>query len=126
MADTEAVRVQNCGILLADKEAFVREILDRVGDRWSLLVLGHLREKPHRYSGLVKVVPGISQRMLTVTLKQLTDDGLLRRQAYAELPPRVEYSLTPLGESFLDTASAFVRWTVLHHDEIQANRQRDV
>jgi DNA-binding HxlR family transcriptional regulator len=122
MGGTGATRTQDCGDLLADDGEFVREILDRVGDKWSLLVIGNLRDGPRRYSDLIRVVPGISQRMLTVTLRQLTEDGLLRRDAYAEVPPRVEYALTPLGESLLETASALVRWAVDHHDQIRANR----
>ncbi|GAB7053040.1 winged helix-turn-helix transcriptional regulator [Catenuloplanes indicus] len=123
MSGTGAARAQDCGDLLADNGEFVREILDRVGDKWSLLVIGNLRDGPRRYSELMQIVPGISQRMLTVTLRLLGEDGLLRREAYAEVPPRVEYSLTPLGESLLETASALVRWAGDHQVEIRAHRE---
>src|SRR5712692_11439491 len=79
----------------------VREVLDRVGDKWSLLVIVMLEQRPTpraRFSELKRSIPGISQRMLTATLRRLERDGLLTRHIYAEVPPRVEYALTPLGK----------------------------
>jgi DNA-binding HxlR family transcriptional regulator len=111
-----------CGPLPAEHGGFIREILDRIGDKWSLLVIALLRDGPHRYTHLQQLVPGISQRMLTLTLRQLTEDGLVARTAYAEVPPRVEYRLTPLGESLLDTATALVRWASTNYDAIRAHR----
>jgi len=101
---------------------FVREVLDRVGDKWSLLVIANLQGSPRRYTDLQHVVPGISQRMLTLTLRQLGEDGLVSRTAYAEVPPRVEYSLTLLGESFLDVATSLVQWASTHHSAIREHR----
>ncbi|MET0423694.1 MAG: helix-turn-helix domain-containing protein [Actinoplanes sp.] len=115
--------VQACGQLPAEHGDFVREVIDRVGDKWSLLVIANLRGGALRYSALQSVIPGISQRMLTLTLRQLAEDGLLTRTAYAEVPPRVEYALTPLGESLLETATALVRWADTHHDAVRAHRR---
>ncbi|WP_305788164.1 winged helix-turn-helix transcriptional regulator [Symbioplanes lichenis] len=111
-----------CGDLPVVHGDFVRDVLDRVGDKWSLLVIANLRDGPLRYSQLHQVVPGISQRMLTLTLRQLGEDGLIVRTAHAEVPPRVEYTLTPLGDSLLRTATALVEWASDHHAEILRNR----
>ena len=100
----------------------VREVLDRVGDKWSLLVIGTLRNGPVRFGGLEDAVAGISQRMLTRTLKHLVEDGLLVRTAYAEVPPRVEYELTELGRTLLPLVMALAKWAMAHRDEINANR----
>jgi DNA-binding HxlR family transcriptional regulator len=107
-----------------EESGFIRELLDRIGDKWTLLVIGTLAEGALRYSDLQASIPGISQRMLTVTLKALERDGLLSRTAYPEIPPRVEYELTPLGHSLLDAVKALVGWAEAHHEEIAANRLR--
>lgn len=111
-----------CGQLPVEHGDFVRQVLDRVGDKWSLLVIANLHDGPHRYSYLLQAVPGISQRMLTLTLRQLGEDGLITRTAYAEVPPRVEYSLTPLGESLLEVATSLVQWASTHHAAIREHR----
>jgi DNA-binding HxlR family transcriptional regulator len=103
---------------------FVRQVLDRVGDKWTVLVVANLEGGPRRYSDLQQVLPGISQRMLTLALRQLGQDGLITRTAYGEVPPRVEYALTPLGESFLVIATSLVEWASAHHGEITENRMR--
>lgn len=100
-----------------------RHTLDRVGDKWSVLLIATLSGGPHRFTALAQQIPGISQRMLTLTLRHLERDGLLTRTAYAEVPPRVEYALTPLGESLRDLVSGLVRWANDHNDEIEAARQ---
>ncbi|MER5755868.1 helix-turn-helix domain-containing protein [Streptomyces sp. NPDC002088] len=92
-----------------DNGAGIRETLDRVGDKWSVLVIGILAAGPLRYSTLRDQVPGISQRMLTLTLRHLERDGLLTRTVYPAVPLRVEYELTPLEEGLRETFSAFVR-----------------
>ena len=79
----------------AEHADFIREVLDRVGDKWALLVIATLQNRAWRYSELRNAVPGISQRMLAVTLRQLVQDGLATRTSYPEVPPRVEYALTP-------------------------------
>lgn len=101
---------------------FIREILDTVGDKWSVLIIGTLEAGPTRYSELAAAIPGISQRMLTLTLKQLRRSGLLTRTAYPEVPPRVEYSLTGLGRSLLSTVLALAAWSADHQGEIRRHQ----
>ncbi|MEV6288587.1 helix-turn-helix domain-containing protein [Kribbella sp. NPDC051770] len=98
---------------------FIREILDLVGDKWSVLIIGTLADGPVRYSDLGHAIPGISQRMLTLTLKQLQRSGIVSRTAYAEVPPRVEYALTDIGASLLSTVLAMAAWSADHHAEIR-------
>lgn len=105
------------------ESGFIREVLDRIGDKWTVLTIGTLRDGPLRYSELQSLVPGISQRMLTLTLQQLARDGLVTRTAHAEVPPRVEYALTPLGRSLLDVVLALSTWAVTHHETVAANRR---
>lgn len=100
----------------------VRDALARVGDKWTLLVVGMLEEKPLRFTALKEVVPGISQRMLTLTLRHLERDGLVSRTAYAEVPPRVEYALTPLGLQLLPPVLEMARWALENEDDIRKNR----
>lgn len=102
---------------------FIREILDLVGDKWSVLIIGTLSDGPVRYSDLAQAIPGISQRMLTLTLKQLQRSGLVDRTAYAEVPPRVEYSLTVLGSSLLSTVLELASWSAERHTEIRRHQQ---
>lgn len=101
---------------------FIREVLDLVGDKWSVLIIGTLADGPVRYSELAEAIPGISQRMLTLTLKQLRRTGLVDRTAYAEVPPRVEYSLTELGGSLLSTVLALAAWSADHHQAIRGHQ----
>jgi DNA-binding HxlR family transcriptional regulator len=102
---------------------FIREVLDRVGDKWTVLVVGTLGDGAVRYTDLRRRIPGVSERMLTLTLKQLLRDGIVDRTAYAEVPPRVEYRLTPLGRSLLDAVLALSDWAATHHAEIHTHRQ---
>ncbi|MFC5730060.1 MULTISPECIES: winged helix-turn-helix transcriptional regulator [Nocardioides] len=96
----------------------VRQILDRVADKWSLLVVSLLKRETMRFNELRREIDGISQRMLTVTLRNLERDGLVRRTAYPEIPPRVEYALSDLGCTLLGTIEPLVRWTEEHQAEI--------
>ena len=100
----------------------VREVLDRIGDKWSLLVVGALRDGPLRFGELEKTITGISQRMLTLTLKHLVEDGLVARTAYAEVPPRVEYEVTELGKTLVPLVIALAEWAMANRDQINANR----
>ena len=113
-----------CAGIPAEQMAFIRQVLDRVGDKWSLLVIATLEAGPLRYTDLHRDIPGISQRMLTLTLRQLQQDGLVTRTAYAEVPPRVEYALTPLSRSLNEIVQQLIGWTADHHDEIHQNRTR--
>ena len=98
----------------------VRHILTRIGDKWSLLVISLLGEGPRRFTELRREIDTISQRMLTLTLRQLERDGLVQRTIYPVVPPKVEYRLTPLGYTLLETIQTLVHWTIEHREEIAA------
>ena len=100
----------------------IRDILARIGDKWSLLVIATLHEGRLRFGELLGHIPGISQRMLTLTVRQLERDGIVTRTVYPEVPPRVEYELTDLGETLFVPARAIADWAVTHHDEIERSR----
>ena len=119
-----AAAVGPCARIPAEHMEFIRQVLDRVGDKWSLLLIAVVEAGPLRYTDLQRQVPGISQRMLTLTLRQLREDGLITRTAYAEVPPRVEYSLTPLGRGLHEIVTSLIGWAADHHDEIRAHRAR--
>jgi DNA-binding HxlR family transcriptional regulator len=119
---TMAAAAGPCASIPADDMAFIRQVLDRVGDKWSTLVVAVLEDGPLRYTDLQRQIPGISQRMLTHTLQQLREDGLITRTAYAEVPPRVEYALAPLGRGLHEIVRQLIDWAADHHDEIRAHR----
>lgn len=100
-----------------------RQILDRIGDRWSALVIYLLGQGTHRFSDLRRSIPAISQRMLTVTVRGLERDGLISRTVFPSIPPRVEYVLTPMGRTLLDLVHDLVDWAEQHQEEIAAARQ---
>jgi DNA-binding HxlR family transcriptional regulator len=102
----------------------VREVLDRVGDKWSVLVIALLGERGQRFNELKRSIEGISQRMLTLTLRQLEHDGLVSRTVHPTVPPRVDYALTDLGESVLEPISALIRWANEHGTDIADARRR--
>ena len=113
--------------LTAHHDCEFREVLDRVGDKWSLLVIAMLEQRPTpraRFSELKRSIPGISQRMLTATLRSLERDGLVTRHVYAEVPPRVEYALTPLGKQFMQPVRGLVAWLQTHWSTIRAAREQ--
>ncbi|WP_436786116.1 winged helix-turn-helix transcriptional regulator [Yinghuangia sp. YIM S10712] len=100
----------------------VRQILDRVADKWSLLVIALLDQRTLRFTELRRKIDGISQRMLTVTLRQLERDGLVERTVHPVVPPRVDYALTPLGMTLHDTIQALVTWTEANQAKVAAAR----
>ncbi|MFI1013551.1 winged helix-turn-helix transcriptional regulator [Streptomyces sp. NPDC020965] len=100
----------------------VRQILDRVGDKWSLLVIALLDSRVLRFTELRREIDGISQRMLTVTLRQLERDGLVSRTVHPVVPPRVDYALTALGCTLHTTIRSLVTWTERHQNEIATAR----
>lgn len=102
----------------------VRQILDRIADKWSLLAMALLENGTLRFTELLRLVDGVSQRMLTVTLRQLERDGLVSRTVHPVVPPRVEYSLTDLGRSLNGTVRELVTWTESHQGDIAAARAR--
>ena len=100
----------------------VREILDKVGDKWSMLIVMTLSAGPLRFSELKRRVPDISQKMLTQTLRELQRDGMVARQVFPTVPPAVEYRLTGLGESVIVPFGTLVSWANAHHQQIYASR----
>ncbi len=102
----------------------VRQVLQRVGDKWSILIVWTLQAGPMRFNALRRAITGISQRMLTLTLRGLERDGLVSRQVHPTVPPSVEYALTPLGRDLLEPVGALARWATLHFQDIEAAHQR--
>lgn len=101
----------------------VRDVLDRIGDKWSVLILMALAREPKRFSALNRVVGDISKRMLTQTLRSLQRDGLVERTVYPTTPPTVDYRLTELGHSVLEPLVALIVWAENRHDDIRAARR---
>jgi DNA-binding HxlR family transcriptional regulator len=101
-----------------DPACELRNILDRIADKWSLLVICVLADGVHRFTELRREIDGISQRMLTLTLRQLEREGLVRRTVFPVVPPRVDYELTPLGSTLLDTIQSLVAWARAHGHEL--------
>jgi DNA-binding HxlR family transcriptional regulator len=104
-------------------EELVRELLVRMADRWSLLTMEVLADGELRFSQLRERLPGISQKMLTQTLRQLERDGMVTRHVHAVVPPRVDYRLTPLGRSFAETVCNIWLWAGRHLSEVQRARE---
>ena len=100
----------------------VSEILSRVGDKWTMQVIVVLRERPWRFNELKRAVAGISQQMLTRTLKTLERDGMVTRTVTPTTPPQVEYALTALGRDLADPVRQLAQWAVAHLATIDANR----
>jgi DNA-binding HxlR family transcriptional regulator len=97
----------------------IRNVLSRFADKWSLLILCNLHAHGKmRYTEIRKAIPDISQKMLTNTLKQLEQDHLVKRKAYAEIPPRVEYSLNELGISLMPIIEKMIDWAQVHFNEV--------
>ena len=102
----------------------IRDVLERLGDRWSMLVLLVLQDRgSQRFSVLKREIGDISQRMLSQTLRRLEQDGLVSRTAHATVPPRVDYELTPLGHSFLQPMRGLLDWAQNNHEQVRAARQ---
>ncbi|MBF0574530.1 helix-turn-helix transcriptional regulator [Dysgonomonas sp. GY617] len=102
----------------------IRDIIASLSDKWSLLVIYTLSQNPKmRFGEIHKSIPDISQRMLTVTLRSLEADGLVSRQVFPEVPPRVEYQLTDLGYSLLDPLRGLVNWALKNTEVIQESRE---
>ncbi|WP_214326862.1 winged helix-turn-helix transcriptional regulator [Nonomuraea sediminis] len=108
----------------AREDCEVRQILDRIADKWSLLVIALLERRVMRFTELRREIDGISQRMLTVTLRHLERDGLVRRTVHPVVPPQVDYELTPMGATLHVMIQALVDWTEDHQEQIAAARTR--
>ena len=105
-----------------DRNCPSRRLLDRIGDRWTVLIVGTLAGGPMRFGQIARHVDGVSQKMLTQTLRAMERDGLVRRTVYPVVPPKVEYALTDLGCSFGEPIRALGGWVFTHHDRIQLAR----
>jgi len=101
-----------------------REALDRIADKWTALIIRVLADGTKRHSELRREIGGVSQKMLTQTLRSLERDGLVARKVHPVVPPMVEYSLTPLGKSLTEPLEAICRWAEKHLPELQAARAR--
>ena len=107
-----------------DDCGMVREILDLVGDKWSLYVIATLKDGPVRFNELRRRIDGISQRMLTITLRGLERDGLVSRTMFPTIPPHVDYELTEVGRSLLGPVMALTLWANAHQRVIRDARLR--
>lgn len=104
----------------------IRNVLSRVSDKWSLLVLHTLGQsaEPVRFNALQRALPDISQKVLTTTLRTLEEDGFVVRTVYAEVPPRVDYQLTERAQSFMQACTPMLQWAVANLEDIVADRKR--
>ncbi|APO96120.1 winged helix-turn-helix transcriptional regulator [Xanthomonas vesicatoria] len=102
----------------------VRDVLDQIGDKWTLLILLTLIPGPSRFSAIQRAVPDISKRMLTQTLRNLERNGMITRKVYATKPPSVEYALSKLGVALLGPVSQLLNWAGENHAGIRAARER--
>ena len=123
----EIIEQQSAGIpesVDPEIEALVEDIIGKVADKWTMLILEALQEKGTlRFTQLGKAVAGISQKMLTQTVRRMEEDGLVRRTVHPVIPPHVDYALTPLGESLSQAFCGVWIWAEKHHDEIKAARE---
>lgn len=101
-----------------------RDVMDDVVSKWGMLVILALAERPYRYAELRRRIGGASERMLSLTLRTLTEDGLVSRHDFAEVPPRVEYALTPLGEELSRPLAALSAWISTNTSKILASRRQ--
>lgn len=102
----------------------IRDVLDRISDQWSLLILEALALRTYRFNELHREIGDVSRQMLSRTLKRLETDGYITRTVFAQVPPRVEYTLTELGRSFLEPMKGLVEWALKNHGTICISRQR--
>ena len=107
-----------------NSECDAREALDRIADKWTALIIHVLSRGTKRHSELQRLISGISQKMLTQTLRSLERDGLVERKVYPVVPPKVEYSLSRLGRTLIEPLRGLCRWSEKHLAELQANRTR--
>lgn len=97
-------------------------VLDRIGDKWTIMVVGGLSNGPMRFNALQRLIDGVSHRMLTLTLRGLEQDGLVKRTVYPTVPPKVEYQLTDVGRSLIEPLSALSSWAQKNLPAIEAAR----
>src|SRR5436853_4046010 len=107
-----------------DAQCPSRLVLDRIADKWTALIIQVLGQGTRRYAELQREIGGISQKMLTQTLRSLERDGLVQRTVHPVVPPKVEYTLTKLGRTLIEPLQGLCRWSEKHLGELQANRTR--
>lgn len=107
-----------------NKKCPTRILLDSIADKWTVLVVGALVEKTKRFGQLRREIDGVSQKMLTQTLRQLERDGIIKRKVYASVPPKVEYSLAELGQSLVSVLNNITKWSETHIDEVLKARDK--
>jgi len=100
-----------------------RGVLELLADKWSILAIYHLHRKTLRHTQLKRLLTGVSTRMLTVTLRKLEENGIVRRKVYPVVPPKVEYSLTELGETLVQPLKMLCEWSEIHLDDVRAARE---
>jgi DNA-binding HxlR family transcriptional regulator len=101
------------------------QVLDRIGDKWTIMVVGALSKGPMRFNALQRLIGGVSHRMLTLTLRGLEHDGLVKRTVYPTVPPKVEYELTEVGRSLIEPLSALSNWAQENLPAIEAGRAKN-
>jgi DNA-binding HxlR family transcriptional regulator len=119
---TQPAELEPCG-LPEHPDCGIRDVLDRVGDKWSVLVIVELASGPRRFRELQRAVDGISQRMLTLTVRRLERDGLVARTVYPTVPAKVDYRLTETGASLTHLVKALADWSLARRSVIAASRQ---
>jgi DNA-binding HxlR family transcriptional regulator len=120
---TPAAHLEPCG-RAQHPDCGIRDVLDRLGDRWSVLVVVELAAGPRRFRQLQRSIDGISQRMLTLTVRRLERDGLVSRTVYPTVPTQVDYRLTDVGASLTHLVKALTDWSLTHRPVIAAARER--
>src|SRR6266403_5625212 len=113
--------------IVYDENYPTRRLLELIGDKWTPIILYILGQGTKRYGEIQRHLPDVSKKMLTQTLRALERDGLLTRKVYAEVPPKVEYDLTPLGCAFLEPVAQLCQWATGHShdlDAVEANRKK--
>ncbi|MCI3245731.1 winged helix-turn-helix transcriptional regulator [Streptomyces spinosisporus] len=108
----------------SDRDELLRDVMDRIGDKWSVTVICRLDDGPLRFNALRRAVDGITQRMLSTTVRRLERDGLISRTVEPTVPPHVEYALTERGRSLHGILAELVAWTEANLDEIRRDREK--
>jgi DNA-binding HxlR family transcriptional regulator len=116
--------MQAAPVTTPDQTVLLRDVMDRIGDKWSVTVICRLDDGPLRFNALARAVDGITQRMLSATVRRLERDGLITRTVHPTVPPSVEYTLTDRGRSLHSVLAQLVAWTETNLDDIQQGRQQ--
>jgi DNA-binding HxlR family transcriptional regulator len=118
------VQLQN-EISVLDETCPARQALNLVASKWTVLIIYELGDGPSRFNQLQRAIGGITQKMLTQSLRQLEQDGILTRTVFSTVPPQVEYELTTLGKTLIEPLNALCTWAETHYADIERNRNSD-